>query len=244
MAGSQYVQPVAKTPMISLRHRLSILFGVFLLCGGLVSFAAPALADDQNAQSPVLMRQVDGPLVAQALDIEDLLEDGDDQAAILAARDFLRMVTDRTGFGVTGARLTVSPATGYGVYTPRPSNVYEPGEPVFAYIEIYGFSLTQQTGEQDGLHQDVLNTLNFDVSFTLDTPEGEQMTDALIPMGEVVISSYREPIDGYLQLTYRITGAQGEYVLRTEVVDRASGEIAEFTLPVVFAHPDAALDDK
>lgn len=207
-------------------------------------WAQPSTANDSDEQAALWGTRGDSPLVAQALDIEAMLDDGDDTAAIAAARDLLRMVTNRTGFGVTGAQLTVSPATGYGVYALRPSNVYEPGEPIFAYIEVYGFSLLSQRVSATGPNSEPVNIMSFDVSFTLDTPEGEQVTEALIPMGEVNLSSYREPIDGYFQLTYRITGAQGDYVLRTHVVDRESGQSAEFRLPVVFAHQDEASDDK
>ena len=163
-------------------------------------------------------------------DIETLIEQGRNEDAMRAARGFLRSVTDLTGFGVTNARLISSPATGFGVYEPRDSNVYMPGEPVYAYVEVYGFSLSRQpTGS---------NRLLFDVSFTLDSLDGQQMTDAMIAMGDIQLESYSEPIDGFFHLTYRVTGALGAYSLRTSVTDRASGQTAQFTIPVEFAGYD------
>jgi len=50
----------------------------------------------------------------------------------------------------------------------------------------------------------------------------------------VVLNTYSNPLDGYLNLTYRITGAQGPATLRTQITDRASGQMAEFMVPVVF----------
>ncbi|MCB1407027.1 MAG: hypothetical protein KDK01_12420 [Rhodobacteraceae bacterium] len=159
--------------------------------------------------------------------IETLIAQGQSEDAVAAARQFLRRVTDQTGFGVTNARLIESPATGYGIYVPRESNTYLPGDPVYAYVEVYGFSLSSQ--------RNGANRLMFDVAFTLDTPDGQQMTDAMIPMGEILLESFSEPVDGYFHLTYRVTGAEGAFNLRTRVTDRESGQSAEFVLPVVFA---------
>lgn len=139
------------------------------------------------------------------------------------------------------ARLTVTPASGYGVFEPREHSVYAIDEPVYAYVELYGFSLTPQP---DGTH-----ALVFDVFFTLDTPDGQQITEQMVPMGEIRLISHSEPLDAFFHLTYSITGAEGPFVLRTRVVDRASGQSADFTLPLEFRgeNPDArreAGDDK
>lgn len=168
--------------------------------------------------------------------IEAMLARGQTDEALAAARDFLRQVTGRIGFGVTNARLTATPAEGFGMYTPRRDGVYRPGEPVYAYVEVYGFSMTPQP---DGTNQ-----MLFDVSFTLDSLDGRQMTDSMIPMGEVRLDSFNQPVDGYFHLTYRVTGAEGSYLLRTEVIDRASGQRAEFRLPVEFVEPGAERDGK
>ena len=175
-----------------------------------------------------------GRLSDAAVMIEGMIAQGRDADAVAAARTFMRQVTQLAGFGVTNAHLTNSPATGYGIYELRGDNRYQPGEPVFAYVEVYGFSLTPQAMGT--------NQLLFDVTFTLLTPSGEQVTDAMISMGEIQLDSYSEPVDGYFHLTYRVTGITGAYDLRTVVTDRHSGQVSEFTLPVVFddaARPQA-----
>ena len=163
-------------------------------------------------------------------EIELLIAEGRQEDAMSAARQFVRLVSDMTGFGVTNAQLIEGAATGFGVFEPRDSNVYMPGEAVNAYVEVFGFSLTSSDAGT--------NRLLFDVAFTLDSPGGEQMTDALIPMGEIQLESYSEPLDGYFHLTYRVSGADGAYNLRTQVTDRESGQVTEFVLPVVFETPD------
>lgn len=165
-------------------------------------------------------------LVEAAAQIEALLASGQSETALAAARHFLRSVTARTGFGVSNARLTEAPAEGFGMFSPRAESVYRIGEPVYAYVEVNGFTLTPQP--------DGVNRMLFDVYFTLDNAQGEQMTDGLIPMGEVRIDSHSEILDAYIYLTYTVSGAEGAFGLRTRVVDRASGDTAEFVLPVEF----------
>lgn len=163
--------------------------------------------------------------------IEAMLARGESVEAVAAARDLYRRITTAAGFGTTNARLTEAPATGFGVFEPRATNVYTLGEPVYAYVELYGFSLQDAGGGE--------NRMVFDVSFTLNDLDGRQMTESMISMGAIELESFSQPVDGYFHLTYRVTGATGRYILRTEVVDRASNQRTEFTLPVEFVDPAA-----
>lgn len=180
---------------------------------------APAVAPPPRAMAEV------------GAQIDALLARGQSDEALLAARRFLRQVTDSIGFGVTNAQLTAAPAEGFGMFARRADNRYRTDEPVYAYVEVYGFSMSPLA--------DGANRLLFDVAFTLETPDGRQVTDGMIPMGEVMLDSFSDPIDGFFHLTYRVTGASGVYSLRTEVIDRASGQRAEFRLPVEFLPPGA-----
>ena len=177
------------------------------------------------------------PLGDQAEAIRQLLDSARGPEAVVAARRFLRQVTDEAGFGVTNAQLTVGPAEGFGMFEPRRDNIFRRDEQVLAYDEVYWLSMQRlATGA---------NRLLFDVYFTLDTPDGQAVTPSMIPMGEVMMDSHSEPVDGFFHLTYRVTGAEGPYTLRTRVVDRASGQRAEFSLPVEFRpNGDAAPGSK
>lgn len=185
----------------------------------------PALALGAVLAAPLPLQAQD--LQEAARNVQALIDTGRGPEAVAAARLFLRSVTDQVGFGVTNAQLTVAPAEGFGMFEPRPSNRFRLGEPIYAYVEVYGFTMSTLTNGA--------NRLLFDVSFTLDSPEGEQMTDTLIPMGEVQLDSFSQPVDGFFHLTYRVTGAEGPFTLRTQVTDRATGQRAEFSLPVEFS---------
>jgi hypothetical protein len=132
------------------RARLPAALASALMLGAVAGL--PPLATPAAAQS----------LTEAAAAIERLLDSDRGPEAVAAARMFLRHVTGEAGFGVTNPRLTVVPAEGYGMFEPRPDNVYAVGEPVYAYVEVYGFSMTPLvTGA---------NRLLFDVSFTSTAP--------------------------------------------------------------------------
>lgn len=177
-----------------------------------------------------------GTLQDRAAQIEALAQSGQAEQAMSAARDFVRSVAGQVGFGVWNAQLTREIATGYGVFMPRADNVYRPGEPIYAYVEPYGFSLT---GLNEGENQ-----LLFEVSFTIDDPNGRQLTQGMIDMGQINLRTRGEPIDAFFHLTYNITGVTGPATLRTEVTDVASGQSDVFVLPVVFAAPAPAAPSK
>ncbi len=157
--------------------------------------------------------------------IEARLAEGDGDAAMAEARALLFDVNEQAPFGVRNARLTVEPATGYGVYEPVIEAVFAPGSPVHGYVELHGFSLVRNAVG--------VNQIAFDVAFAMLDPDGNFLTD-VTSMGAVEIVSRNRPADAFIHLTYRIRGAEGPYVIWTEVTDRASGESATFELPVTF----------
>jgi len=171
-------------------------------------------------------------LSEQAARIDSHLTAGDGAAAVTEARMLYLDIAARAGFGVLDAVLTAEPATGFGVYTPRAEAVYAIGDPIYGYVEPYGFTLQPNA--------DGLNEMTFDVDFALMSASGEQLTD-ITQMGEILITSHSRPMDAYFHLTYRITGPAGHYVIWTRVTDRPSGRQAEFSIPVEFRDASGGL---
>lgn len=177
-----------------------------------------------------------GALAEQATLIARLLAQGQGADAVRAARALSQWVATQAGFGVLNTTLTQGEATGYGVYVPRADNVYSVGEAVRAYVELYGYTVEPT---RSGAHR-----LTFDLAFTVTGPDGTPMIDDYVSMGDVVIGTHSVPQDGYLALTYRITGLEGAAMIRTRITDRASGASTEFSLPVVFAPPAETMGSK
>lgn len=171
-------------------------------------------------------------LSERAAHIEARLAEGDGAAAVAEARRLYLDAAGRAGFGVQGVVLTTELASGYGVFTERAEAVYAPGEPIYGYVEPFGYSLRSNAAG--------LNEMVFDVEFALMSPSGEPLTD-ITAMGEIEITSYNQPIDAYFHLTYRITGPAGPYVIWTRVTDRPTGRQAEFSIPVEFRDTSGAL---
>lgn len=199
---------------------------------------APVQAAAQEAQRTEMAVAAPAPapgygaLSEQASLIGQLLAQGSGLEAVRAVRALSQWVSAQAGFGVLDATLTEGEATGYGVYVPRADNVYSAGEAVRAYVELYGYTVEPTRG---GAHR-----LTFELAFTVTGPDDAPMIDHYVPMGEVVISTHSVPQDSYLALTYRISGLEGAATIRTRITDRASGNIAEFAMPVVFAPAPAA----
>ena len=71
----------------------------------------------------VVPRDADADVLSDATaEIELLIAEGRQEDAMSAARQFVRLVSDMTGFGVTNAQLIEGAATGFGVFEPRDSN--------------------------------------------------------------------------------------------------------------------------
>ena len=82
-----------------------------------------------------------GPLTDAAAKIEERLSAQDYTTALSGARDFLGAVWGQVPqIGFTQALLVSETAAGYGVYNPRPTNLYKKGEPIIIYAEPFGFS--------------------------------------------------------------------------------------------------------
>jgi hypothetical protein len=81
-----------------------------------------------------------GPVVDRATEIEEKLSAGDGAGALSVAEDLMAGLWGQLAvLSFTQALLVEQEATGYGVYNPRPTNVFKPGEKILIYCEPVGF---------------------------------------------------------------------------------------------------------
>jgi hypothetical protein len=146
-------------------------------------------------------------------------------AALLEARRLYLSVAQTAGLQLGPPILVTGPAASLGVYEPRAGHVYTHDEPVLAYAEATGFTFQRQA--------DGRNRVHLSMTFRLIDMAGRDRS-GLVEMGEVDLSSRAEPMDVFINLTYRISGAKGPHVLHTAVTDIIGGSIATFDLPVHF----------
>ena len=111
-------------------------------------------------------------------------------------------------------------ATGYGVYEPRESNIFSPGETLELYVEPVGYSFRPIQGEN--------NTFSIDLSADtiVSEPSGREVTSLRgIPSG--IMTTHHKNTEAFLVLT--VTPSQGvpegDYVITYIVKDKNTGKV-------------------
>jgi hypothetical protein len=189
-----------------------------------LALASASLAQT-SAQTSAQTPAQTSTLADQVAEIEGLLAAGRPTEALLAARRLYFSVGAITGLQLTAPVLVTAAAPALGVYQPREGRVYADGETVHAYAEATGFGMQTLEDGQTRIH--------LRMAFRLIDAAGRDQS-GLVEMGEVDLRARAEPADVFLNLSYRITGAKGAHVLRTEVTDQIGGRTASFDLPVAF----------
>lgn len=169
-----------------------------------------------------------GEIVDKAADVESLLAAGDDADAIAAARDLFGAAWDATtGLAIGEAILIAEPASGYGIYNPRPNDTFKIGEPVLIYAEPMGFGYASPG---DGLY-----SIGFFVDLKVMTEAGEVLGD-LQNLTELNLTSRYPNREFQANLTYNLDGVPpGRYVLQTTLRDKNSAKFGSFENTVEFA---------
>lgn len=168
-----------------------------------------------------------GPLTDKAAEVESLLSAGDDLGAIAAARALFGSAWDATtGLSIGETVLLAEPASGYGIYNPRPSDTYKLGEPVLIYAEPMGFGY--------GSPGEGLYSIGFFVDLKVMTEMGELLAD-LQNVTELDLTSRYPNREFQANLTYNLDGiTPGRYILQTTLRDKNSAKIGSFENTVEF----------
>jgi hypothetical protein len=162
-----------------------------------------------------------GPLVDAAAVAEERLAAGDLPGALEAGRaiqDQLWQVSPGLTFGQ--ALLVAQNATGFGVFNPRETNVFKPGEPILIYCEPLGFGY--------GAPGAGLYSVNFTVDLQVLDASGNVLADAP-GATEFNMTSRHQNREVQANITYRLDGLPvGRYTLVTTLRDRNSPRSGAF----------------
>lgn len=180
-------------------------------------FRLPLLLAACLAAGPALA----GPIVEAATGIETKVAAQDYAGALTAAQDIVAQVWDQVpDIGFSRALLVTETAAGYGVYNPRPNNLFKKGEPIVIYAEPYGFDYGSP-GE--GLH-----SIGFAVD--LEVLDSSGATLASVPnVTQLDLNSRYENKEFQANITYNLDGiAPGKYTLVTTLRDKNSAKAGSF----------------
>jgi hypothetical protein len=162
-----------------------------------------------------------GPVVDAAKAIEGKLDQGDAAGALTAAGDIYREVwAQNRAIGFTQGLLVAQPSTGYGVYNPRPTNVFKKGEPILIYCEPFGFDY--------GAPGEGLYSVNLIVDLQVLDASGHQLANAPEATEYNMPSRHRNR-EVPVNITYTVDGlAPGHYTLVTTLRDKNSQKAGSF----------------
>ena len=164
---------------------------------------------------------VAGPVVDDATGIEARLAAQDYTTALAAARDLMGHVWDQVPqIGFTQALLVTETAAGYGVYNPRPTNLYKKGEAIVIYAEPFGFAYG---APGEGLH-----SIGFAVDLQVLDATGNEL--ASVPnVTQLDLNSRYQNREFQANITYNLNGiAPGHYTLVTTLRDKNSDKSGSF----------------
>lgn len=162
-----------------------------------------------------------GPVADSATGIEARLQAMDYVTALAGARDLLGQVWDQVPeIGFTQALLVTETAAGYGVYNPRPTNLFRKGEPIVIYAEPFGFAY--------GTPGEGLHSIGFAVDLQVLDASGNEL--ASVPnVTQLDLNSRYQNREFQANITYNLDGiAPGKYTLVTVLRDKNSEKSGTF----------------
>lgn len=183
---------------------------------------APILLAGLLALGPGLVAPAGaGPLTEAAAKIEERLSSQDYTSALDGARAFLGLVWGQVPqVGFTQALLVSETAAGYGVYNPRPTNLFKKGEPIIIYAEPFGFAYG---APGEGLH-----SIGFAVDLQVLDASGAEL--ASVPnVTQLDLTSRYQNREFQANITYNLDGiVAGKYTLVTTLRDKNSDKSGSF----------------
>lgn len=176
--------------------KLTAIVGLALL----LMSVCPALAADDIGQLLEQSRQA--------------LQAGRKDEAVLKMEQALEVVWQQADLWVAKAVLVSRRPTGYGVYQPRPNNVYLRNEPVLLYVEPMGY---RHRKRPDGQYE-----FGLVADFLVKRPNGE-ILGGQTNFQRLTMTSHHPNREFFLNLTYTFQGLPvGKYIIETVLHDLVS----------------------
>lgn len=163
-----------------------------------------------------------GPISDDGKKAEQLLDQGDPVGAVEALDDAMGEVWKKSPLTFRKV-LFVKDAQGYGVYSPRDSSVFKPGEPLVIYVEPIGF----------GYGDHAIG--GYEIGLTADLALSDAKGNLLLSQEDFV--SVAIPVRYHnrefeMKITATLTGLPaGAYVAKFHVRDQNSDKSGDFELP-------------
>ncbi|MEO5759114.1 MAG: hypothetical protein ABIQ51_19865 [Mesorhizobium sp.] len=167
-----------------------------------------------------------GEISDQAAEAEKLLQAGDGAGALAKFNSAEEALWKAMPLGVMNVR-QVDSATGFGIYSERPTHVYKPGEQVALYMEPVGYGYGS-----DGLGN---SSIALSVDLTVLSESGEKL-GTFEKIGRVQVASRSHNRELFFKLDLSLDGLPaGKYRCDFVMHDENSSKTAPFTTDIEIA---------
>lgn len=167
-----------------------------------------------------------GELVDHATKAEGFMAAGKPVQALAEMEAAFNSVWAQAPLGFSEALFVSAPPKGFGLYDPRPTAIFKPGEPLMVYAEPYGYGYQEKDG---------LNTIAFSADFAVRDGKGLVLQEEK-DFADLTVQSRRQNKEFQISLTFNLNGLKpGDYMLTTSLTDKASGKTGHFNLPFTIA---------
>lgn len=138
-------------------------------------------------------------------------ESGDLQKSLLKMQQAVEEIWQESSLWIRQSLLVSKSAEGYGVYSERPNNVYEKGEPILIYLEPLGYHHQRR---KDGMYE-----FGMRADFILKDDKGA-ILGGQEDFQRIAMVSHHPNQEMFLSLTYRFSGLlPGKYTIVTTIHD-------------------------
>lgn len=162
------------------------------------------------------------PITELAKQAESQSADGKSLDAYETMRKATLQVWDASPLVFRRALFVAGSPGGFGIYNPRPDNVFKPGEKLVIYAEPIGFKWQNKDGLEHALLVADLE-LRAEDGNVVASQEG---------FGEFTFNSHDQNMEVMAVLTIDFTGApEGKYVVQYTFRDKMSDKTGKFELP-------------
>jgi hypothetical protein len=142
--------------------------------------------------------------------------------AVETLRRAIGLLTAKGPLGVRRVQFIVEPPKGFGIYQPRPSDVFRQGEPLIVYAEPVGMGWVKEGETNRAL---VLT------DFEIRTPDGKVLGGQK-EFGRFQFISREQNQEIMTHLTITLSGAPvGRYIFVATYRDQVNGKSVNFELP-------------
>jgi hypothetical protein len=157
-----------------------------------------------------------GPLGASYEGFRSAFASKDFSLALTELRSLVEAFWAEAPLGLGNIRFVNGPDNSYGIYEPRPIDVFTAGEPIYLYMEPSGYAITTNPA---GYHE-----FGFKADFQVADGSG-QVLGGQKDFANLAFKSWNKNTEISLTFTYTLSGLEkGRYKLITEVADARSAK--------------------